>query len=123
MNNNIFIDTLQKTIKYSKYADGFRLVGTSGIIAFENGNRAKLTCGNKEIYVSIINKIDGIVDKNTFPFANYFSAKRCSAGAPPWYPFIDGIRWYFSQYPHCVPNTADYIELASGIDDYISLFE
>jgi len=123
MNKNIYTETLRKVVDKSEYKNGFHFVGTSAYIAFANGNRARLNCYDKEISVSIISKTDGIIDKLSFPYANYFSAKQCSPNAPKWYPFIDGTTWYFGKmYAHVLPNTQDYMELANGIDEYISMF-
>lgn len=123
MNSNIYIETIRKTVEHSKYKDGFHFVGDSAYLAFQNGNRAKLSCMNTEIVVSVFNKFEGIVDKNHFPFANYFSDKQCSPGAPKWSQYIDNGKWYFSYMNHVLPNESDYMSMANGIDEYISLFE
>lgn len=123
MNSNIYIETIRKTVEHSKYKDGFHFVGNSAYLAFQNGNRAKLSCMNTEIVVSVFNKFEGIVDKNHFPFANYFSDKQCSPGAPKWSQYIDNGKWYFSYMNHVLPSESDYMSMANGIDEYITLFE
>lgn len=88
-----------------------------------NENRAKAWCDSSGVLIEIINKRTGKVDGIHFPFARYFSKKRCSAGSPLWDQHITRGKWQFEgQYSHVMPNGADYKSIAYGIESYIALF-
>ncbi len=88
-----------------------------------NGNVAKICCETNGIRVEIINKKEGTVDRTLFPFTNYFSKKKTSDNAPLWDQHIENGKWYFAQYPRCLPTALDFKNLASAVDDYLTIME
>ena len=89
----------------------------------KNGNVAKACCEANGVRVEIINKNEGVVDRTLFPFANYFTKKKCSPGAPAWDQHIENGRWYFDNYPHCRPTNQDYMAISAAVDEYIAVME
>jgi len=87
-------------------------------------NRAKTFCKSDCVVIEIINRRSGIVDRVELPFANYFTPKQCSPGAPKWHQHIDNGCWHFSrQYAHVLPTRYDYENIAYAMNDYMDLFD
>lgn len=107
----------------TEYVYGKRkIIGNAVYYDLCNGKLAKMWCGTHGVNVEIIGKDRGVIDSVYLPFANYFTPKQCSAGAPLWPQHIDCGEWYFHQYEHCRPTAADFRKLAEGITDYMELF-
>lgn len=83
---------------------------------------AKAYCADTSISVTIINRLDGEIDQVQFPFENYFTPKQCSPSSPKWHQHIDNGKWYFANYPHCLPTPDDYKAIATAMEKYFDLF-
>lgn len=107
----------------SVHSDDFTIAGNYLVAPMNNGNVAKLCCESNGVRAEILNKKEGTVDRTLFPFANYFSMKRCSPGAPLWHQHIENGKWYFSQYSHCLPTPDDYKRIADAVDAYLDIMD
>ena len=94
-----------------------------------NGKRAKCYLDGSGTYClldrvrcEIISKDNGKIDSCSFPFEDYFGKVQCSPGAPKWTPHIDNGKWYFSEYPHCLPKEKDFKRIAEAVCEYMELF-
>lgn len=108
---------------------GAKAIGNCIYIPMQNGKRAKCyldDCGVYRHYdgicCEIIDKESGKIDRCVFPFTNYFDKVKCSPGAPEWTPYIDGNKWYFEQYTHCLPSGFDFKRITDAICEYVDLF-
>lgn len=98
-------------------------LGNFFIVPMQNGNVAKCCCEANGVRVEIVNKKEGVVDRTIFPFANYFTQKKCSPNAPMWDQHIENGKWYFQQYAHCLPTPQDFRQLACAVDTYIRMMD
>lgn len=90
----------------------------------ENGNIAKTFCEEDGVIIHIVNKVNGMIDNIKLPFANYFTPKQCSPGAPKWNQHIErNGEWYFAQYDWCLPTEKDYKNIAGAMEKYIYMFK
>lgn len=108
---------------HSRLRSAMTPAGNFLLYPMKNGNVAKLCCESNGLRAEIVNKNEGTVDRTLFPFANYFKQKQCSPGAPLWDQHIENGKWYFAQYPRCLPTNADYHKLAYAVDAYLEIME
>lgn len=117
-----------KNIKFIKkitdYVEKDRtIIGNCVYYNLENGNKVKLWCYEQGVGAEVINKIDGKIDSVDFPFTNYFEPTQCSIGAPKWTQHIDGNEWYFERvYKHVLPKESDYMNLATALELYMTMY-
>lgn len=123
------IKFIREIMRNSKTENG-REIGDAIYYSFDNGNRAKVYVEGGNIYreahgvkVEIVHKTGGAVDSAYFPFEDYFDPVQCSPNAPKWTPHIVDGKWYFNQYPHCLPKRKDFDRLAASVDEYMGFFK
>lgn len=116
------IKFIREIMKCSSFKNGHGKEFGNFIYYDVNEVIAKVWCQSDGVVARIINPKTGEVDTCIFPFANYFSKKKCSPSAPEWNQHIENGKWYFSQYPHVLPTTNDYCRIANAVTEYIKLF-
>lgn len=119
MMNIKFIKGMTKSVNLDR-----KIFGDCVYFDLHNGKVAKCFCNPNDVEIHIISKVNGMVDNIKLPFANYFTQKQCSSGAPKWDQYItNDNKWYFDTYPWCLPTEQDYNNITQAIKEYIIMFK
>lgn len=118
------MENIQFIRQCTKHIEDVKRVEIGNVIYFplEKGRRIKAWCNESAVCLEAIHNVSGKLDYVELPFANYFTKKRCSPGAPLWDQHIQGGKWWFAQYPHCLPTEIDLKMIASGVEQFIRLY-
>jgi hypothetical protein len=133
MADNFFEKELRKLFENNPIMDDIRFAGRACIGRLTDTTNVKLrfvTMGMHEKYeaieATVLNRLEGTIDSNTFRFKDILGAKLVNnpnfpGGIMPhiWNSgFKSGYEWYGYK-----PTPADYEQISEAIDEYMGMFQ